>query len=324
MQPRSLTVPDKVRRAAVSLGPPGRAWLRALPARIADIERRWGIRVGRSAADGSEAYVAEAVDDRGRDAMLKIKIPGSDPEGREARVLAAAGGRGYAALFRADEDGDTLLLERLGRQLYALGLPEDEQMEAICATLHEAWRAPAEEGRFPTGADKAARLGEMIRQASIAPAPPCSPRTLELALIFARRRRRAHDPRMSVLAHGDAHQWNTLRAPGSPTGFKFIDPDGVVAERAFDLAIPMREWVRIPRGDPLELGRHRCLTLARSADVDAQAIWEWALIQCVSNGLSLREIGADAPATVQLAMADAWSAAPLVSPGGVGGAGALS
>jgi hypothetical protein len=37
-------------------------------------------------------------------------------------------------------------------------------------------------------------------------------------------------------------------------------------------------------------------------------IWEWALIQCVSNGLSLQRMGLYDSASVQLAMADAWAA----------------
>jgi streptomycin 6-kinase len=70
---------------------------------------------------------------------------------------------------------------------------------------------------------------------------PCSARAIELALSYAERRRRAFDPARSVVVHGDAHEWNTLRAPSGASGFKFVEPDGVFAERAFDLAIPMRE-----------------------------------------------------------------------------------
>jgi streptomycin 6-kinase len=130
-----------------------------------------------------------------------------------------------------------------------------------------------------------------------------------LALAYAERRRRAFDPARSVLVHGDAHQWNTLCAPGGATGFKFIDPDGAFAERAFDLAIPMREWGgTMPDGDPIQLGRHRRRLLTRLTGVEEQPIWEWSLIQCVWNGLKLKQIGFDDAASVEFAMADAWSA----------------
>ena len=98
--------------------------------------------------------------------------------------------------------------------------------------------------------------------------------------------------------------------PGSPTGFKFIDPDGAFAEPAFDLAIPMREWGSVmPEGDVVRLGRDRCGLLAKFAGVEHQPIWEWGLIQLVWNGLLLHRIGVVEPASVSLAIADAWSAA---------------
>jgi len=64
----------------------------------------------------------------------------------------------------------------------------------------------------------------------------------------------------------------------------------------------------IPKGDLLQLGRHRCNLLSQFTGVEHQPIWEWALIQCVSNGLSLRRIGFDDSASVQLAMAETWAA----------------
>ncbi len=134
---------------------------------------------------------------------------------------------------------------------------------------------------------------------------------LERALANAERRRRASDPDRSVFAHGDTHAWNILSPAGSTTGFKFIDPDGVCAERAFDLAIPMREWgSAIPAGDLLQLGRQRCRLLVRASGVEQQPIWEGGVIQCVSNGLLLVRIGVAELAAVQFAIADALAAMP--------------
>ena len=71
----------------------------------------------------------------------------------------------------------------------------------------------------------------------------------------------------------------------------------------------MREWGDvIPKGDLSQLGRHRCSLLSQFTGVEHQPIWEWALIQCVSNGLSLLQMGFADSASVQLAMADAWAA----------------
>jgi streptomycin 6-kinase len=304
-----LEIPEKVRLKAASLGETGRDWLADLPERVADLERRWAIHVGKAYSNGTEAFVAEARTDEGQEVILKIVIPGIDPNRQEMRTLHAARGKGYARLIRADEDGSALLLEKLGPQLHELGLPADRQIEIICATLQQAWTAAVEESPFVTGAERAVELAHTIESNWSALGKPCSERAIDLALSYAERRRRAFDPARSVLVHGDAHQWNTLCAPGSTTGFKFIDPDGANAERAFDLAISMREWgAVIPNGDLLSLGRRRCALLAELSGVEQKPIWEWGLIQCVSNGLLLREIGLNELASVEFAMADAWAA----------------
>jgi streptomycin 6-kinase len=58
----------------------------------------------------------------------------------------------------------------------------------------------------------------------------------------------------------------------------------------------------------LQLGYHRCNLLSAITGVECEPIWEWALIQCVSNGLLLQQLGLDDLAAVQFAVADAWAA----------------
>ena len=217
-------------------------------------------------------------------------IPGIDATHQELRILRAANGRGYAKLICADDDQNIMLLERLGSQLHELDLPPDEQIEIICTTVHEAWMPLPDGPAFATAAEKAIELAQIIEANWSALGKPCSERTVDLALSYAERRRLASDPAQSVLVHGDAHQWNTLRVPDTTDGFKFIDPDGVFAERAFDLAIPMREWGSVlPDGDLLRLGRHRCRLLADLTGVDEQPIWEWS-----SGSVHLQWLAAEA------------------------------
>jgi streptomycin 6-kinase len=302
-----LNIPDKVRRSAEAQGEKGRAWMAALPAQIAAIERRWNIRIGTTTRNATEAYVAFAEGAQG-EAVVKIVIPGFDATRQEMRILAAAAGRGYARLLRADETENVLLLERLGPQLFALGLSNDAQIAHICATLAEAWQVRPE-GVFVTGAERADELAAMIRDDWPGLGEPCAMATYDAALAAAARRRQAFDPAHAAFAHGDAHAWNTLQATESPTGFKFVDPDGAFAERAFDLAIPMREWGQeIFTADRLALGRQRCELLARLTGVGTAPIWDWSLLQCVSNSVSLQKLGLTASARVGFAMADAWVA----------------
>lgn len=62
--------------------------------------------------------------------------------------------------------------------------------------------------------------------------------------------------------------------PGDgPRRFKFVDPDGLFIEHAYDLGIPMREWgAELLAGDPLVLGRRRCRLLARLTGVAPEPI----------------------------------------------------
>jgi len=301
----ALDIPDKVRRTAMSLG--GEAWLLSLPEQLDRVARDWSLTLGAASGGGTEAYVVFATTRDGQDVVLKLTIPGIDPTRQELRTLRAAEGRGYVKLLRADATANIMLLERLGPQLHALALPEARMMKVIAATLQEAWHARPEGPTFATGAERAREFGGVVAANWALLGKPCPERTFDATLAAARRRELAFDPAQSVLAHGDAHEWNTLEAPRSTTGFKFVDPDGAFAERAFDLAIPMREWGAVmPAGDLLALGRRRCDLLAGFTGVARDAIWDWSLIQLVWNSFLLLQVGLDQPAIVSLAMADAW------------------
>ncbi|HEV2649827.1 MAG TPA: aminoglycoside phosphotransferase family protein [Rhizomicrobium sp.] len=302
-----LNIRDKIRLNAEARGDLGRTWLAQLPEIIREQERLWRIIVGRAVDGGTESYVAQTRTEDGRDAMLKIVIPGNDPTRQELRTLQAADGRGYARLIRSDATNNILLLERLGPNLHASGRSEDEILAIICATLREAWMPQPDGPPFATGAAKAEELAATITRLQAQLSGPCPQRAVDRALDFAESRRRAFDPALSVLAHGDAHEWNTLSVPAT-SQFKFVDPDGAFAERAYDLAVPMREWgPAIPPGDLLALGRRRAALLSRLSGIEEHPIWEWSLIQCVWNGLLLKEIGDDDGAAVEFAMADAWT-----------------
>jgi streptomycin 6-kinase len=311
MNDAALQVPDRVRRKATALGKAGVAWLAGLDDLVSDLAAEWDLSIGGTLSGGTEAFVAEARTAEGQDAVLKIAIPGLDPTASELRTLIAAEGRGYALVFRHDAARGAMLLERLGTQLNELGLPIDAQIEVICGTLLEAWTPLPEGARFMTGAEKANTLANFIEVTWRDLGEPCSARIIDVAWRFAEVRRRAFDPTTSVLAHGDAHAWNTLVVPGDgPRRFKFVDPDGLFIERAYDLAISMREWgAELLAGDPVLLGQDRCRQLARLTGVQPEPIWQWGFIERTSNGLLLLKLGLDSLAHEFFAVADAWARA---------------
>lgn len=306
MNPSDIRISDKLNANIVHRGAAGAEWLATLPEQIARLERAWGIAVGRGYGSGTEAYVAEAVLADGTEAALKIPITGLEKGLRECRMLEAAGGEGYVRLFRSDPGSNAMLLERLGVQLHQLGLPIERQMEIICTLLRRAWRVPPPGLQLVTGAEKAAGMAAYIETVWNKLGRPCSDRTYDVALGFLRERRAAFDPKTSVMAHGDAHAWNTLQDPKA-NGFKLVDPDGLFIERAHDLSISMREWSVELEPDPVAKGRARCALLARLTGVDPAAIWQWGTIERLVNGLTYLEVGPPEYAPQFLTVAQAWA-----------------
>jgi streptomycin 6-kinase len=303
----ALIVPEPVRLRALASGQAGAAWLAGLARAVAELAQEWGLTIGGVLVGGTEALVVEATLADGRAAVLKIYPPGQMAAG-ELQTLLAARGRGYAAVYAADAARSVVLLERLGPPLAALGLPVDIQLAAICETLAEAWAAPPDGGPLMTGAEKASSLSDFIEATWRALGRPCSGLVIDTARRSAEERRLAFDPRTAVLGHGDAHAWNTLLVPGStPQRFKFVDPDGLLIERAYDLGIAMREWSsELLAGDPAALGIQRCRRLAALTGVAPLPIWQWGFIERTSTGLLCLQIGLEGGREM-LTVAERWA-----------------
>src|SRR3954452_11978449 len=272
-----MDLPTAVRNKATRLD--ADAWVRDLPELVAELERRWGIAVGRTYPDATEAYVAEATTSTGTAAVLKILVPRSDLAiDDEIVVLRLAGGEGCVKLLAADEAVHAMLLERLGPSMYDLRLPMARRHQIMCDLARRVWR-PAPDAGLPTGAEKARWIAAAIATTWEELDRPCREQAVALAIACAERRGAAHDEERARLVHGDVHQWNTLRARD---GWKLVDPDGLLAEPEYDLGVIMRE-------DPAELMTDadpwdRARFLAARTGTDATAIWEWGAAERVSTG----------------------------------------
>ncbi|MGK5681756.1 aminoglycoside phosphotransferase family protein [Actinoplanes sp. URMC 104] len=293
-------VPAAVRAKALEAG--ATAWLAALPALAAELAGRWGLRLGDSYGDATEAYVVAATRPDGTPAVLKLVVPRpGNAADHEIAVLRLASGSGCARLLRCDPARGALLIEGLGPAMSTLGLPQPRRLELLCDLAAAVRRShPAQDSAIPlpTGADRAAQLSAGIRRRWAALGRPCSRAAVEQALAAAESRRRAHDPARAVLNHGDVHQWNALR---HGDGFKLVDPDGLWAEPECDLGVLMREDpVELMAGDPWDRARW----LAARTGTDPTAIWEWGLAERVSTGLVLTALGVQPVARDMLAAAD--------------------
>jgi streptomycin 6-kinase len=294
----AVSVTPVVRRKAEALGAAGDAWLAGLTGLVADLERRWSVTVGQPLAGGTAAYVARARTGDGLEVVLKLGLP--DPQfADEVGTLARAEGRGYVRLLAHDVGRHAMLLEALGPSMNRLELAPELQLETMCRLLRQAWAVPrAEHGRFASARNKASSLHQMVRRLWADLGGPCSEQVLAQALLFATRRAAAFDPDRCVVVHGDAAAANALQVlaprPGAETGFVFVDPDGFIGDRAYDLGVALRDWCPqlLASDDPRSLARRYCRVLADGSGVDEQAIWEWGFLERVSTGLYVRSLGA--------------------------------
>ena len=298
-----------MRLRAESLGDQGVQWLAGLDEIIGHLESSWAVEVGDVLSGGSESLVAEVLCDDGTVAILKVGLPGSADLTIEAKVFRLAAGRGYANMIAHDSLVNALLLEQLGMPLAKTDSSVDQQIRQICATLHEAWIPLDSSNGLMTGADKTDWLATFISEQWELLDRPCDRRTIDRALLFAEQRRDAHSRADCVLVHGDAHALNTLATPenddNGSSPYRFVDPDGLYAERACDLAVPMREWnSELLAGSTVSEAKRRCELLAELSAVDQLAIWQWGFIERVSTGLVLLQIGMREEGSEYLTVAD--------------------
>ncbi len=321
-----IEVPEVVRNKAVSCG--AEAWLAAIPDLVAQLEQEWSFTVGPVFDGGTEAVVATAVLDDGAEAVVKLLVPrrsdepdesdGPDGPGTDGAVGAAfaereivalrlADGRGCVRLYRADEARGAMLLERLGPSMFDLGVPFEDRLIALTDAAMRFWQ-PAAGLDLPTGEAKARHLATTVVERWERLDHPCAEQTVAEAVACADRRANAHKNAHAVVVHGDIHQWNALVAydadlDGDAAGleFKLIDPDGFAAEPEYDLGILMREDpLELELGEPFDRARR----LADRTGLDADAIWEWGVIERVSTGLLATEIGLQPVGRQMLELAD--------------------
>ena len=296
-----------MKHRALLLGDVGMAWLNKLDKVLAHVAGSWNLNVDRQLSGGTEALVF-ATSNTSTVSVLKLGIPKSLR--REIEVLRKAEGCSYAKLLAFDEEHDAILIERLGAQLAEAPMTVEQMIEALCSTLKLGWLRLDVANGLMTGAEKAQAQAEYILTQWESLGRPCPQHIVDRALAFASIRKAAYDPSNSYLIHGDAHIWNALQSPDSPTGYKFVDPDGLFGERAIDLAISLREWrEELLSGDVLALGLKRCEFLSRLTEIDSQSIWQWGFIEHVSCGLLDLNLNDQDAADKHFAIATCWSEA---------------
>ena len=309
-------VPEMVKRRAEQLGEPGRLWLASLPGRLAMLADAWAFTPGEVLVGGSEALVMRVDRASGEEAILKIPLWLSKGRHPELEVLLIADGVGYARVHAFEDDA--WLVEALGVALEVLERDPERLLTETATALQRAWHPidQSSASSFFDQREKAKGLARMIAVNRDELELFCSATAIDLALDYASARADAFDPHSEpsrlILGHGDPHPGNLLAVPGAdPPTFKFVDPDGLWIERAYDLGVMMREWsVDELGGAPVETAAAWCVMLGELVGEDPGAIWQWAYIERMTTALVLEQLGMPEERARLLEVTKAWCEVP--------------
>ncbi|GAA3462952.1 phosphotransferase [Saccharothrix longispora] len=247
-----MDVDEITGRLALRFGPEVADWCAALPSRVEDLARAWGLVIGPDMPPGASSVVVSGTRD-GLPVALKLSpddafLAGQTaalrhlaPSGRVPAVLAEAPG---AALLAAVVPGT--MAEELPVP------PTPHEWAALAADLHGV---PIPAGTWPDLRDRCeeafTRVGRRLTDPAVA--AHVTPESWDRART---RCRALLDSRPRVLLHGDLHLGNVLVGP---RGLVAIDPRPCVGDPCFDVV----DYV-------LDGARHEGVT-ARAAEVAAAA-----------------------------------------------------
>jgi streptomycin 6-kinase len=278
-----------IRKQAGAFGAEGEAFVRRLPALLAEYAHRWDLELLPPFAL-SYHYVVPALRGGREPVVVKAGVPGSEDLGAGTAALRLFDGQGMVRLLEDASDEGIVLLERVlpGRELVDFVLPgpgEDEVATRIAAGVFgRIWRPiPAQDAHhFPTVADMGDAFGELraAYQGSSGPFPMA---------LFDRAERLYRELAASqgeiVLLHGDLHHWNILSAEREP--WLAIDPKGVAGEREFEAGALLKNpcdrvasWPDLPR-----LQARRLDILAEMLNLNRQRMAAWAFAFAVLSSV---------------------------------------
>jgi streptomycin 6-kinase len=126
----------------------GATWLSQLPELCDEIAQEWHLTLSSPFKDLSINYVAPALREGGRQAVLKLGVPNFELTG-EIEALKIYEGRGAVRLLEADSDQGALLLERLLPGNMLCTVEDEERSIRIAANvLKVLWPPEPENHHF--------------------------------------------------------------------------------------------------------------------------------------------------------------------------------
>ena len=208
----------------------GSEWVGRFPEFLRLAQERWGLSHIEPFHNLSYHFVASARMG-GRDVVLKLGVPSEEFFAEASAIRAFAGA--CVELIDVSRDIAAMLLERAipGTALESTWNPtiDNECTEVIAQAMAKVWQPCLAKG-FPSLKNWAKEIASVDALAPF--------RTKAAACLYD-----LEEVGEPMLLHGDLHHGNVLR---HGSGYKVIDPKGVIGDRAFEVYALLRNPVRAP------------------------------------------------------------------------------
>ncbi|MGK5742554.1 aminoglycoside phosphotransferase family protein [Micromonospora sp. URMC 103] len=269
-----VRIPDGL--GCVRRTPEGRAWLAALPDRLAACAARWSLRIGPPFPYAFASLAVPAHLPDGTPAVLKVQYPDAESE-HEATALARWAGAGAVRLLGHDPERRALLVERCVPGTPLHDLPAGAALDAVVALLPRLL-VPAGPPFTPLAEEAAGWAGRMPVTWERA-GRPYERRLLHVALGLIADL--APSQGEQVLVDQDLHAGNVLRATREP--WLVIDPKPLTGEREFGVVAMVRG---AELGHSREAVRYRLDRLSAELGLDRERVRGWTVVQTLAWGIA--------------------------------------
>ncbi|WP_188456287.1 aminoglycoside phosphotransferase family protein [Virgibacillus oceani] len=250
----------------------GKEWLQDLPSLIQYCENKWSVKM-HEPYTLSVNYVAPATMQNGKEAVVKICIPGSGFLAElEALQLFH---KKIVQLIDYNKENGILILEKLSPGCTLAEITDEEEACQIAANVMKELAAPAPiNTRIPTIMTREEELRKIVKENTNG-IGPISAQTLQKALkVFTYMN---HTTKQQLLLHGDFHHYNILAAGDG--GWKAIDPKGLIGEIEYDLIQYLLN--NLPDKGVYEVIKRRVEIFANELNLDRERILLWGYCHTV-------------------------------------------
>jgi streptomycin 6-kinase len=202
------------------------AWIAALPATVADLQRRWQLVLETPFSGSGCAWVVPVICADGAAAVLKVAMPHMEGA-HEIEGLRFWNGNPTVRLLASDDGAGAMLLERCEPGTALRTLTADDQDVVIAGLLRRLWRSPGPSHRFR-------QLSTMVEYWIDETLTQRARWTDEALVRHGLRvfREMATPTGTDVVLATDLHAGNVLRAQREP--WLVIDPKPFVGDAAYD------------------------------------------------------------------------------------------